>query len=209
MADPSSHMWYVKAAGGVWGPYPEARVAGFVAEGRVGPGTAVSPWAAGPFAPAEASAEFAPLFKPGAAEAAASAPASIQAPRPTASGSLALAVQPSPQAAHAPAAIPEAAAAAHAGPLRALLVWAQLSGPVAKDFGTALGGFGPTLAIRPGLWLVQARTGAANLRNLLSRRLGAEDALLVVEAPLDHAAWFNLDPARDRELRKLWGAASQ
>ena len=63
------------------------------------------------------------------------------------------------------------------------------------------------MAIRPGLWLVQARTNASTLRNLLSRRLGEADALLVVEAPLEQAAWFNLEPARDRELRRMWTGA--
>ncbi|MGC1300986.1 MAG: hypothetical protein WA840_01320, partial [Caulobacteraceae bacterium] len=85
-----------------------------------------------------------------------------------------------------------------------LLVWAFLSsGPVAA-FEAALGGYGACVAIRPGLWLVQARMGPASLRNALSRRLRGGDTLLVVEAPLEQAAWFNLDQVSEQDLRRLW-----
>ena len=196
MAAPSSHMWYVKAAGGVWGPYPEARLVAFVAEGRVSATTPVSPWAAGPFQPAAANAEFHPLFEP-RPPAVAPAPAPT-APAPRTVGSAALAVPPEREVEPAPALL------ADAGPARPVLVWAQLSAASAPNFLAILGAAGPGVTIRPGLWLVQARTNAATLRNLLSRRLGEADALLVIEAPLDQVAWFNLDPARDRELRRLW-----
>jgi hypothetical protein len=46
--------------------------------------------------------------------------------------------------------------------------------------------------------------GAAGFRNVLSRRFRAGDTLLVVEAGLEQAAWFNLDQAEERRLRALW-----
>ena len=201
MAAPSSHMWYVKAAGGVWGPYPEARIADFAAEGRVSATTPVSPWAAGPFQAAAANAEFRPLFEP--------------APRRTPSPPTRLASSAHGSAAALGVALtlppereiePEPAVLADAGPVRPVLVWAQLSAASAPNFLAILGAAGPGVTIRPGLWLLQARTNAATLRNLLSRRLGDADALLVIEAPLEQVAWFNLEPARDRELRRLWSA---
>ncbi len=218
MAEPSSHMWYVKAAGGVWGPYPEARVAGFVAEGRVSPATLLSPWAGGPFAPAQASVEFEPLFRsqveartgtddrpagrPSARQAAAPQPI----PAPVADR---LATPPSPVAESVRALVADpSAVAAGSGPVRPLLVWIDHA-QTSLELTAVLDAFGPNIAIRPGLWLVRARTPAATLRNLLSRKLGEHDALLVVEATLDQAAWFNLDPARDRELRRLWSSATQ
>ena len=192
MAAPPSHMWYVKAAGGVWGPYPEARLAGFVTEGRVTADTPVSPWAEGPFAPASATPEFAQLLQPG--------PTEIEAPEP---------VQPP---AATPAAVPTAApepSPRTADPSRPLLVFAAVSAGSAPGFHAALVAAGSGMAIRSGLWLVRTQEGAAALRNRLSRGLGADDTLLVVEAPLEHAAWFNLEPARDRELRRLWGAPAE
>ena len=185
MAAPPSHMWYVKAAGGVWGPYPEARLAGFVAEGRVTADTPVSPWAEGPFAPASATPEFASQLQPG--------PAEVEAPEPA---------QP-------PAATPAPSPRAATGPSRPLLVFAAVAAESAPGFHAALVAAGSGMAIRSGLWLVRTQEGAAALRNRLSRGLGPADALLVVEAPLEHAAWFNLEPARDRELRRLWGGPAE
>ncbi|WP_174300147.1 hypothetical protein [Caulobacter sp. S45] len=197
MPAPSSHMWYVKAAGGVWGPYPEARIAGFVAERRVSATTPVSPWAAGPFQPAGANAEFKSLFEL-SPQPAPSAPAPLTRSAQGGAANLAQAA-PLQQAIE-----PAPAVLADAGPARPVLVWAQLSAASAPNFLAILGAAGPGVTIRPGLWLVQARTNAATLRNLLSRRLSDADTLLVVEAPLEQVAWFNLEPARDRELRRLW-----
>ncbi len=200
MAAPSSHMWYVRAAGGVWGPYPEARIASFVAEGRVSATTPVSPWAAGPFQPAASNAEFKPLFEQPARAETPVAPAALAA----AGGGAAALMTPAALPEREPE--PTPAVLADTGPARPVLVWAQLSAASAPNFLAILGAAGPGVTIRPGLWLVQARTNAATLRNLLSRRLSDADALLVVEAPLEQAAWFNLEPSRDRELRRLWSA---
>ena len=56
----------------------------------------------------------------------------------------------------------------------------------------------------PGLWLVRAKLGPAGLRNALTRRLESEDCVMVIAAPLNQAAWFNLDGETDRTLRQLW-----
>jgi hypothetical protein len=226
MAGVLSHMWYVKAADRVWGPYPETRIAEFVREGRVGAQTPVSPFATGPFAPAAANPEFAALMQARTAPAAPqpaptpvpAAPASVY-PAPIYPASVHpaphAAAEPQPRAAPEPPGpepstvepAPETPTPAQSGPLRPLLVWAELSEETMRAFPAALAAFGPGVGVRPGLWLIQARMGAAALRNLLSRRLGASDALMVVEAPLDQVAWFNVEPVRDRELRRLWSAA--
>ena len=193
MTAASSHMWYVKAAGGVWGPYPEARMSVFVGEGRVRADTPVSPWAHGPFAPAAANSEFTRLFEAKAI----SAVQETSATRSFAGGPAATThiIPTIPAPAPAPAAI-----------LRPLLVWAALSVQSTGAFHAALAATGAGVTIRPGLWLVRAQCGASALRNQLSRTLSGADALLVMEVPLEQAAWFNLDPARDRELRRLWSA---
>lgn len=95
-----------------------------------------------------------------------------------------------------------------AGPARALVVWTELKSLSPQAFEGLLSGVGPVVAIRPGLWLVRSRHGATALRNALSRRLRGDDALLVLETPLEKAAWFNLDGA-GRELRHLWAGAGE
>ena len=169
----ASHLWYVQASGQVWGPYTEARMVGFVAEGRVAALTPVSPWRDGPFAPAAEMMDLAALRRP-----------PTPAPKP-------------------PAAAPGATIVS--GPVRPLLVWATLSAGTAGRFQAALSAHGSVAGLRPGLWLVQARTDAAGLRNALSRGLAADETLLVVEAPLDRTAWFNLAQSAERELRQFWG----
>ena len=190
MAEPSSHMWYVKAAGGVWGPYPEARLHTFVAEGRVTADTPVSPWAEGPFAAASGSAEFAERIS-----AAKRPQARPSEPAPARS----LVVQPQPQALRP---------APDTGPTQAVLIWARVAEASAPKFLAELAALGHGITLQPGLWLVQARGGASTLRNRLSRSLGPTDTLLVVQAPLERAAWFNLDPTRDRQVRRLWAAGA-
>jgi hypothetical protein len=85
------------------------------------------------------------------------------------------------------------------------LVWAELASLSAEPFEALIARYGAVVAIRPTVWLVQARCDAAALRNALSRRLTGADALIIVHAPLDHAAWFNLDSAAERRLRQVWG----
>jgi hypothetical protein len=182
MAAPStasaSHLWYVQAAGQVWGPYTEARMADFLAEGRVGAATLVSPWRAGPFTAAR------DMLQPSAT---APATPSVTQAIPVTEPALANV------ATHKP------------GPGRPLLVWAGVAESRRSAFQASLSGFGPWAQLRPGLWLVRAGTDAAGLRNALSRGLAATEALLVVEAPLASAAWFNLAQTAERELRQFWG----
>jgi hypothetical protein len=75
----------------------------------------------------------------------------------------------------------------------------------AEHFERALGAYGETVRVRPEMWLIRARLAAPALRNALSRRLSGSDHLMVIEAPLEKAAWFNLDGDLDRRLRRVWG----
>jgi hypothetical protein len=173
-------LWFIQAAGRVWGPYPEARMTSLVEEGRVAGETLVGSRPEGPFAPAAHQARLRALF--GGAE---------PAPEP----------QPQPQPR---AAAPSPAAQVEAGAAQALLVFTTLTGPRADSFEGLLGAHGPYVRVQAGLWLVRTRMGPASLRNVLTRRLEAGDTLMVVAAGADQAAWFNIDGETDRTLRQLW-----
>lgn len=168
--------WFVQAGDRVWGPYPQARIEAFVAEGRVAAETLMAPAPEGPFRPAAQQPPLQGLFG--------------DAARVSAAGE-ARPAEPSP----APATAPE----------RPLLVWAALKSQRPERFEALLGAFGPFVRVGPGLWLVRARSGPAALRNAMTRRLEAADSLMVLEAPLGQAAWFNIDGQTDRALRQLWG----
>lgn len=169
--------WFIRAAGRVWGPYPEARLSDFVDEGRVAPETLVGPTAEGPFAPAAHQAQLYRLFGGAAPDVADQAPP-----------------DPEPIGEHR----------VETGPAQPLLVWASLKSRRPDALESLIGAYGPFARIMPGLWLVKAKLGPAGLRNALTRRLGAEDCVMVLCAPLNQAAWFNLDGETDRTLRQLW-----
>ncbi len=189
-------IWYVQATERVWGPYALSRMQSFVAQGRLSPHSLVASQASGPFGPAGRRRELETLFptRP---------PAEPQGAAPV-SPTPATSLPPTPPQAAAPQATTQTLSHM-AGLVRPLLVWAALHSLEPQRFEAALAAYGPFQAIRPGLWLVRAAMGPAPLRNALSRRLRGEDALLVVEAPLSGAAWFNLESAAERSLRQLWG----
>jgi hypothetical protein len=179
-AEAPQSQWFVQAGGKVWGPYPDARIEAFVCEGRVAAGTLLGTRPEGPFDPASSHRRLTRLFGEAEPEAPAAEPA-----------------RPAP--APAPAIPAEIAPGS-----RALLVWAALKSQRPDRFEELLGAHGPFVRAGPGLWLVRARVGPAGLRNAMTRRLAVGDVLMVVEAPLDQAAWFNLDGEADRALRRLW-----
>lgn len=74
--------WWIEAAGRVWGPYPQGRMEGFVAEGRLTASSLVSEAPEGPFAPAALEETLCALFVPGAAAAAAREAAPSARPEP-------------------------------------------------------------------------------------------------------------------------------
>jgi hypothetical protein len=187
--------WFVQTAGRVWGPYSPVRVARFVAEGRLTPQSLVSADIEGPFHPAARWRSLAQLFASPTSYRHQPAPVfeSQPAARPT--------PPPQPTPAAQPVAAPSldpAPVASSAAPLRPFLVWADLASLSAEQFEALLTRYGAMVAIRPGLWLLQGPLAAAALRNALSRRLTGADALMIVHAPLDQAAWFNLDSAERR-----------
>ena len=167
--------WWIEAQGRAWGPYPAERLPRFRDEGRLGAASRVGAAPEGPFATAGETPALAHLF--------------ASAPTPH-------------DGAH------DAEAAGSAGAelptSRALLVVTDAPEVELAAFEAALAGHGEAVRIRLGLWLVRAREGAGPLRNALSRRLRGSAMLLIVEAPLACAAWFNLDGADDRALRRLW-----
>jgi hypothetical protein len=196
--------WFVQAAGQVWGPYSAVRVARFVAEGRVTPQSLLSTEIEGPFHPAGRWRRLAPLFQP--SKLYHHQPAPIADSEPVAQPTPRAAAQPAPATKPEPAPTPDAPQPSPStAPTRPLLVWADLSGLSPDQFEGLLARYGVVVAIRPAVWLVQARCNAAALRNALSRRLTGHDALMIVHAPLDQAAWFNLDSAAERRLRQVWG----
>ena len=200
-AQAGAPLWFIEAAGRVWGPYPEARLANFVAEGRVARETLVGPRPEGPFGPAVRQARLRGLFGETGPSGSDLDDTPAEPAQPT---RLQPRSQPAREAAPEPRVGRPAQTAAQPDPGRPLLVWTSLAGGRADRFEDVLDGVGPFARVQPGLWLVRSPLGPAALRNALTRRMQAGDSLMVVHASLDQAAWFNLDGETDRSLRQLW-----
>ncbi len=166
--------WWLSTQGRAYGPYDAVQLAGFAAEGRVAPQSLLGRTPTGPFAPAVELPELRALFGGSA---------------PTGEA------EPATDAALQPAAEPVE---------RALLVLASAREMRPEAFEALLAGFGPVVRLKGSFWLCRTTMTAAALRNALTRRLGPQDFLFVVEAELAQAAWFNLPGDTDRSLRRLW-----
>lgn len=182
-------QWFIQAQGRVWGPYPESRMEGFIAEGRVAAATLVSQAPEEPFAPAGRAAALRPWF---------GTPTPAPTPPHDRRPSAPAMAEPEPATRHVEPGV------YYAGAMRPLLVFAALGSLEGAAFEAVLAIHGPYERIGGGLWLIRARLGPAALRNALSRRLRGGDTLVVVEATLEQTAWFNLDLAEERKLRALW-----
>jgi hypothetical protein len=63
---------------------------------------------------------------------------------------------------------------------------------------------GPAYPILPQMWLLISDNSLSAIRNLLVQKLGKLDALFIVDTTHDKAAWFNFGPEPDARIRKLW-----
>ncbi len=196
-------MWFVKAQEQIFGPFADERLPLFVAERRLSERTLISRSIRGPFGPAGLEPQLRYLFEPAEEEETADVeggeaggPSSLPAhPGPLPIG-VAARANMAPEGAERSLSSAEHAQAQ-------LLIVAELSAVSPMDFRTRLEGFGPVDMVAGGAFLVSAQLSSADLRNSLSRGLGPEDRLLVVELSRMHAAWFNLPAEVERRLFKL------
>ena len=63
---------------------------------------------------------------------------------------------------------------------------------------------GSAYSLLPQVWLLMSEMSVNSIRNLLTPKLGKLDALFVLDATHDKAAWFNFGPEADTRIRKLW-----
>jgi len=63
---------------------------------------------------------------------------------------------------------------------------------------------GSAYSLLPQVWLLISEMSVNAIRNLLTPQLGKLDALFVLDATHDKAAWFNFGPEADTRIRKLW-----
>ena len=127
----------------------------------------------------------------------------------------ALAVFFQPQAQPAPAAQPEAPAAAAAphkfgadteatGERTHYVIIADMKSRSITGLEEEIFNLGPAHRFMPQAWVLSSEVGINTIRHALVQKLGKIDTLFIVDAAHDKAAWFNFGPENDARVRRMW-----
>ena len=102
-----------------------------------------------------------------------------------------------------PASVPSAEQAP-AAPPTVFMIMAEIKSGRGMNFLQTLQSLGSTQRLGETVWVLQARTTAEMLRDVLSQPLGASDRLFVLDSFANETAWFNLSKEMDSQIPKLW-----
>lgn len=177
-------VWTVQVAGQIYGPYPLDHMKAFIAEGRIVARSLVAYGGSPQFHYASEDLILGNLL---AAEPVAE-PVMQAEPEPqiTEDSNLASFAQP------------ETDGRAH------VLIFTDLKSRSTNAIEDAIYALGPAFPILPQVWLVMTNESVHGIRKMLSQRLGSVDALFVVDASNDQAAWFNFAPEQEARIRRVW-----
>jgi hypothetical protein len=89
-------------------------------------------------------------------------------------------------------------------PATTFLIMAEIKSGRGMNFLQTLQSLGPTQRLGGSVWVLQARTTADMVRDILSQPLGADDRLFILDSFANKTAWFNLSPEMDEQIARLW-----
>ena len=84
------------------------------------------------------------------------------------------------------------------------MIMAEIRSGRGMNFLQSLQSLGPTQRLGGSVWILQARTKAETLRDILSQPLGADDRLFILDSFANETAWFNLSSEIDTQIAQLW-----
>jgi hypothetical protein len=84
------------------------------------------------------------------------------------------------------------------------MIMAEIKSGRGMNFLQTLQSLGATQRLGETVWVLQARTTAETLRDVLSQPLGASDRLFILDSFANETAWFNLSSEMDNQIAKLW-----
>ena len=177
-----SDTWFVNVQGRAYGPYSEAQMEGFVAEGRLAAHSLITRAGETEFRSAGDEPAFAGLFPAPKAVA-----ETIRSPEPIAASF-----------GRSSDAEPEGDARAH------FVIIADMKSRSVQGLEEEIFNLGTAHAILPQVWILATEQPVNAVRNLLVQQLGKLDVLFVVDATHNKAAWFNFGPEADSRIRRIW-----
>ena len=209
----AQNTWYVQVDGQAYGPYLNAQMQGFVAEGRVNAQSIISQSAAQGYAAAVQFPVFAQWTGQHIPRQQTAQQAQVLRPMSNASGSvLARQIQPvahTPQAiAPNPAPVQQMQVMPRTAPQPAantvIFVMAEIRSGNGMQFLHALQHEGVAQRIGDSVWLLRCGLSVEQLRNRLSQTLTRDDRLFLLDSFKNETAWFNIGSDMDVRIRELW-----
>jgi hypothetical protein len=175
-----SDSWFINVQGRAYGPYSEAQLQGFAAEGRLASHSLVTRAGETEFRAAGDEPALTLLFP-----------------------------QPKPAEEIAAPAQPATAFGRHdddgSPPERAhVVIIADMKSRSVQGLEEEIYNLGPAYPLFPQVWLLATEHPVNAVRNLLVQKLGKMDVLFVVDATHNKAAWFNFGPEADTRIRRIW-----
>lgn len=187
-----SESWTISVSGRVYGPYSLEQMQGFHAEGRLADHSLVARSGEEQFHPAHEDAELAALF---------GAPTPMEEPVEQDIEEHHIDSAPIEPGSGAPHRFgqPEAST----GPSHFVIIADMKSRSIA-GLEEEIFNMGPAHRFMPQAWVLTSEASLNTIRNRLVQKLGKIDALFIVDAARDKAAWFNFGPENDSRVRRMW-----
>jgi hypothetical protein len=186
---PMSDTWTISVSGRSYGPYTEAQMQAFAAEGRLAPQSLVARADENQYRAASEDAVLAALFRP-------ASPAPTQPAKPaqffTAEGNEDI-QSFGRQEEDAPA-----------GHRTHFIIVADMKSRSISGLEEEIFNLGPAVPLMPQAWLLASDMAINAIRQLLVQKLGKLDMLFIADATHDKAAWFNFGPESDSRIRRIW-----
>ena len=185
-----SASWMVNVGGRAYGPYTDAQMATFAAEGRIAPQSLVARAGENGFRIAGDDAELAALFID---KAAANDPPSNKKTRNENRIAGAFGrnapenVQPREPA--------------------QVVIIADMKSRSIQGIEEEIYKLGQVFQLMPQIWLLRTDQTVNTVRNVLVQQLGKLDRLFVIDTANNKAAWFNFAPEAEARIRRIWARA--
>jgi hypothetical protein len=167
--------WTISVGGRVYGPYSLDQMQAFRAENRLADHSLVAREGQEQFQAAIEDPDLAPLFR-------------TDPPAP----------QPAPHRFGV-----RHDAESESGPSHFVIV-ADLKSSSTTGLEEEIYKLGTAHRFMPQAWVLSSESSINVVRTALVRKLGKLDALFIVDAAHDKAAWFNFGPESDSRIRRMW-----
>lgn len=175
-----TESWTISVGGRVYGPYSFEQMQSFHGEGRLADHSLVARAGEDQFHAANEDPAFAAFFVASQA--------------------------PAPEVTAAPSAVPHkfGTDVETSGERIHYVIIADMKSRSITGIEEEIFKLGQAHRFMPQAWILSSEVSINTIRHALVQKLGKIDALFIVDAAHDKAAWFNFGPENDSRVRRMW-----